>query len=292
VSATITGLGALKGSFSNYGIAADDTAIWVHNGDTGNLLRIDPQSNKVVATIPVGIGAGQVAIGDGAIWVATVTTGEVARVDPQTNKVVATVDAGADGGSLAVSPGAVWVTDFTDSTLLRIDPQTNKVVATIPNQPGPSDVSFGAGTVWVSNRAALNNGLLGINPQTNKVQTQVDVSGTDGLDCTAVVALNQSIWTVDLVLGDGSSVVLKRIDPATKTVKMTVPVPGTVPFHFAADEHGVWTWGPAGLYRIDPQSNQVVGTLAATGGAGVALGAGSLWFARSDGTLLRITPAS
>src|SRR5262249_8285699 len=159
-------------------------------------------------TIPVGIGPGQVAIGQGAIWVATVTSGEVARVDPQTNKVVATVDAGADGGSVAVSPGAVWVTDLTDSTLLRIDPQTNKVVATLPTQPGPSDVSFGAGTVWVSNRAALTNGLLGINPQTNKVQAQVDVAGADGLDCTAVVALDQSIWTVDLVLGDGSSVVL------------------------------------------------------------------------------------
>jgi hypothetical protein len=66
-----------------------------------------------------------------------------------------------------------------------------------------------------------------------------------------------------------------------------------VPFHFAADAHGVWVYGPDMLYRIDPNTNRVVGKLAMTGGAGVALGAGSVWIANgSDGTLLRITPAS
>jgi streptogramin lyase len=292
VSATITGLGALSGQFSAYGIAADDTAVWIHNGDTGKLVRIDPSSNSLVASIPVGQGPGQVAIGTGAVWVASVTSRTVSRIDPQTNQVVATIHVNADGGSVAVSPEAVWVTDLTNSALLRIDPQTNRVVATVPNQLAPSDVSFGAGAVWVSNRGAPHNGLMRIDPQTATVQSQVDLAGADGLRCTAVVALAQTVWTVDLVLGDGSSVVLKRIDPVTGTVKATVAVPNAVPLHFAADDNAVWTWGPEGLYRIDPRSNHIAGTLTETGGAGIALGAGSVWFAKNDGTLLRITPTS
>ena len=42
IKATISGLGKLSGDFSVYGIAADDTAVWVHNGDTGTLLRTMP----------------------------------------------------------------------------------------------------------------------------------------------------------------------------------------------------------------------------------------------------------
>jgi len=295
VSARISGLGSLGGGpFAAYGIAADDTAVWIHNGDEGTLLRIDPKTNALVATIPVGLGAGEVAIGQGAVWVANPASGTVSRIDPQINKVVATIRLSSKnrGAAVTVSPGAVWVTDEYNSSLVRIDPRTNRVVATIPNQLGPSDLSFGGGSAWLSNRKDTSKGLERLDPQTNQVQARIDVGSDHGLACTAVVALAQTVWTVDLVLGDGSSVVLKRIDPATNTIVATIPVPGVVPFHFAADEQGVWVWGPdAGLLRIDAHTNRVTGELAMKGGAGVALGAGSVWFANgTTGTLLRITP--
>ncbi len=282
ISATISGLGKLSGDFSAYGIAADDTAVWVHNGDAGTLLRIDPKTNAIVATIPVGLGQGGVAIGQGAVWVAGPASAILSRIDPQTNKVVAIIPLAQNReAAVTVSPDGVWVTDEYNSSLVRIDPRTNQVVATIPNQLGPSDLSFGTGSAW-------------LNPQTNQVQAQIDVGSNQNLSCTAVVALAQAVWTVDLILGDGTSVVLKRIDPATNTIKATIPVPGVVPFHFAADGQAVWVWSPdAGLLRIDPHTNQVVGELAMKGGAGVALGAGSVWFANATtGTLLRITPTS
>ena len=114
-----------------------------------------------------------------------------------------------------------------------------------------------------------------------------------GFTCAAVVALTQAVWTVDLILGDGSSVHLERLDPATNRIIATISVPATDAYHFAADENGVWVWGPdEGLLRIDPHTNRVVGSLPMQGGAGVALGAGSVWFANATaGLLLRITPA-
>jgi YVTN family beta-propeller protein len=295
VVTTITGIGPLRGSFPSYGIAADDTAVWVHNGDDGTLLRIDPRTNTVVATIPVGRGQGGVAIGQGAVWVANPKDGTVSRVNPQTNTVVATVTlAGksATNVSLAASPDAVWATDNDNDALVRIDPATNKVIAAIPNQMGASDVSYGASSTWSCARGD-SKGLTRLNPQTNQVETQIDVSMNLGFTCAAVVALNQAVWTVDLILGDGSSVHLERLDPATNTIIATISIPDTDAYHFAADEQGVWVWGPdEGLLRVDPNTNRVVASLPMQGGAGVALGAGSVWFTNAtDGTVLRITPA-
>src|SRR5262245_7594638 len=69
VSATISGLGPNRAASNGYELAADDTAVWVHNGQTGTLLRIDPKTNTLVATITVGAGDGGVALGQGAVWV-------------------------------------------------------------------------------------------------------------------------------------------------------------------------------------------------------------------------------
>src|SRR5215471_4307772 len=75
ISAMIPGMGAITQQYDGYGIAADSTAVWVYNGETGNLFRIDPKTNQIVATIPVGLGCaphancGQVALGQGAVWV-------------------------------------------------------------------------------------------------------------------------------------------------------------------------------------------------------------------------------
>jgi YVTN family beta-propeller protein len=299
VSATISGIGAQTGE-AGYSIAGSDSAVWVYNGEAGTIARVDPGTNKVVATIPVGHGLGSVALGQGAVWVVNTTEGTLSRIDPQTNKVVANVTFGSPNEpgccveEVTVSPGAVWVSDFTDRTLVRIDPQTNKVVTTIPDDLGPTGVSFGAGSVWVCNHHSDSQGLMRLDPQTNQVQAQMNPAGNAGF-CGSVVALGQTIWTTSFFNDSPSSTLLERIDPTTNTVSATITVPPAVlPFYIgvAADAQGVWLLDPAvGIYRIDPQTNHVAGELAMPGGAGVALGDGSVWLAKADGTLLRITPA-
>jgi streptogramin lyase len=133
-----------------------------------------------------------------------------------------------------------------------------------------------------------------LEPVTNQVQAQIDVGSADGYFCGGVVATDGAVWielldtTLSNVLG------LARIDPTTNRVIATVPVPqnaGADPL--AVDAQGVWVVQPAwGLFRIDPQTNQAVGLLRMSAGAGVALGAGSVWLTISNGTVLRITPAS
>src|SRR5262249_37358781 len=77
VSATISGLGDLD-QFG-YDIEGNDNAIWVHNGASGKLFRIDPKTNTRVATISIGSGEGDVALGQGAVWVVSSAAGTVSR---------------------------------------------------------------------------------------------------------------------------------------------------------------------------------------------------------------------
>src|SRR5262249_53501422 len=172
------------------------------------------------------------------------------------------------------------------------DPQTNKVVATIPHQLGTTGVSFGAGSVWTCNHHSDKAGLVRLDPQTNQVQAQINPAGDLGY-CMNVVELAQAIWTTSFINEEPATSLLERIDPATNTVKATIPVQGIVPRPLAADAQGVWVFSPTeGLYRIDPTTNRLAGLLAIQGLTGVGVGAGSVWATKSDGTLLRITPAA
>ncbi|HEV2238800.1 MAG TPA: YncE family protein, partial [Ktedonobacterales bacterium] len=266
VTAMIPGMG--ESSESGYDIVGDDTTIWVRNADTGDLMRIDPSTNKLVADIPVGRGPGGVALGEGTVW-AVSSLGAVSEIDPRTNTVVATITVGQPVNapkSLAVSPGAVWVADFSTNSLIRIDPQSHQVVATIPNQPGTTGLSYGAGSVWACNHHSFNQGLARLDPQTNQMIAQINPNQVMAQTnppsnlgaCFNVKAAAQAVWTTTFVNGDPGSCLLERIDPATNTVKATIPVPGVFPHALAADAHGVWVIDPsAGLYRVDPTTNRL-----------------------------------
>ncbi|MGH3116910.1 MAG: BTAD domain-containing putative transcriptional regulator [Gaiellales bacterium] len=51
------------------GLASGAGAIWVANGPSGGVSRVDPESNRVGTTIRVGEVPFDVAVGDGAVWV-------------------------------------------------------------------------------------------------------------------------------------------------------------------------------------------------------------------------------
>jgi YVTN family beta-propeller protein len=244
------------------------------------------------------------------VWVANPFDGTVSRVDPQTNRQVATIPLGLQPyrvAAITTSPGAVWVTDIYNDALFRIDPQTNSVVARLTPDSfgqkaalGPIGVSFGAGSVWMCEQNNPALGLTRLDPQGNQIQAQIAVVGQSWqLSCSAVTAQDHSIWTLSFnslwapTNRPPDSVLLTHIDPATNRVIARTTISGASPYHFAADALGVWLIVPqVGLIRVDPQTNQEVGRLALTGAAGVTVGAGAVWVADGQtGKLLRITPA-
>ena len=117
------------------------------------VTRIDPKTNGLVKTIPVGPGASGIAAGEGGVWVADTLDDAVARLDPQTNSVTATIPVGSAPTGVAVGAGAVWVANSGDGTVSRIDPQTNRVSATIDVGQSPQALAVAGDAVWVSVQA-------------------------------------------------------------------------------------------------------------------------------------------
>jgi peptide/nickel transport system substrate-binding protein len=70
---------------------------------------VDPATNAVGATIPVGNGPTAVAVGQGAVWVADQYAGAVSEIDPASDTVARTITVGNRPEALASAAGRVWV---------------------------------------------------------------------------------------------------------------------------------------------------------------------------------------
>jgi DNA-binding SARP family transcriptional activator/ABC-type branched-subunit amino acid transport system substrate-binding protein/DNA-binding beta-propeller fold protein YncE len=91
-------------------VAAGEDAIWVLNGNTPSVTRIDPELDAVTDTIPLGVGSIPTAIatGAGAVWVALSGDGSVARIDADSGEL-RTIPVGGAPTGVAVSLGKVWI---------------------------------------------------------------------------------------------------------------------------------------------------------------------------------------
>ena len=131
-------------------------AVWV-TSTKGNLVsRIDPKTNKVTDSIPVGPAPRFLTVGEGFVWTLNQGDGTVSKVDPKTRKTVATIPVGipGGGGEISAGGGAVWVTVF-QIPISRIDPVTNKVSSQYAGAGGDS-ILFAHGSVWLSNLREQN----------------------------------------------------------------------------------------------------------------------------------------
>lgn len=91
------------------------------------------------------------ATGGGSMWVGGLASGDVIRVDPATGKIVKRIAVGARVFNLAAAPGAVWAIDNALSTAVRIDANTGNVTARVPVGFQPYDIEWGFGSAWVAN---------------------------------------------------------------------------------------------------------------------------------------------
>jgi virginiamycin B lyase len=154
-------------------LATGAGSVWVMSDAKGILTRIDPESNRIAARIPVPPNSYCAAYAFGSVWITTTgqlpsQQGSVQRIDPKTNRVIATIETGPQPRFLAVGEGGVWTLNQGDGSVTRVDPRKNKVAATIALGVSGSggDIATGAGKVWVRATRTL---LTAIEPATNSV---------------------------------------------------------------------------------------------------------------------------
>jgi DNA-binding SARP family transcriptional activator/DNA-binding beta-propeller fold protein YncE len=129
-------------------IAAGSDATWVATKSNG-LLRIDPDTNRVVDEFPAPTVPVDIAVDAHAVWIASEGDDVVARVDPTTRSQIS-ISVGDGPTAIAYGFGSVWVACKGDGTVWRIDPATHKVVKHWKLGASPEDIAAGAGAVWAA----------------------------------------------------------------------------------------------------------------------------------------------
>lgn len=246
-------------------------SVWIGNKPKNEIVRLDPKTNQVAATIPVGKEpCAGLAAAFGSIWVPNCADHTLSRVDIATNKVVATIPLGpADTeGAIAASEDSIWYLTDTKGVLARIDPATNQAVAEIEVPPGSVAAAYGEHAIWVT--SPQENTLVRVDAQSNLVTATINVGKTPRF-----LAVGEgAVWTLNQ--GDGT---VSRVDPKTGRVLAVIdcgiPGPGG---DIATGEGSVWvTMHDVPLTRIDPESNKVVQQWVGPGGDSLRVGLGSIW---------------
>jgi streptogramin lyase len=139
----------------------------VSDAASGQLLRLDPTTGKVVAKTPLDPTPCAITVAYGSLWIVTQST-VLDRVDPRTGRVVATVRVGSVSYQAVATPGAIWVSNRSDRTLSRVDPRTNRVTATVATpdiQPG--GMAYAEGALWIGDDTDGGHDILRMNPTTH-----------------------------------------------------------------------------------------------------------------------------
>ena len=110
-------------------VAVEGSSVWVANSGGGTVSRIDPATNRVIATIKVGGRPTHLTAQSGALWVTTPHS--LQWIDPATNQVVQTLPLPAGPGDAALAfDGSLWVS-LDDGTVRALNPFDGQEIASV-----------------------------------------------------------------------------------------------------------------------------------------------------------------
>ena len=119
-------------------IAVGAGGVWVSDSGRSNVYRIDPRTDRVVATVHVGGSPVNITAGADGVWVDDDSSGRLDKISPLTDRLVARIKLPDSAGPVAVAGGSVWVIDTLadqGQSLLRINPASDKISERVPLLP-------------------------------------------------------------------------------------------------------------------------------------------------------------
>jgi virginiamycin B lyase len=227
------------------GLANAFGSVWTPVCGDKKLVRIDPKTGRVTASIPMEIpdSEGMLAAGFGSIWIITDKVGTLARVDPSLNKIIAKISIAPGSYDIVPGEGAIWVTSVEKNVVTRVDPEANRVAATIPVGKTPRFLATGEGSVWVLNQG--DGSVSRIDAKTNKLVATIEV-GVPGEGGDIAVG-EGSVWVTAI------DVPMSRIDPKTNRVVVQFAGPGGDATRVAFGSVWLSNHAQHNVWRLDPK---------------------------------------
>ncbi|KWA23034.1 glutamine cyclotransferase [Burkholderia territorii] len=174
--------GPFPGVDGVHGVTFDGQRVWFASGDKLNAL--DPARGTTVRALDVAAHAGTAFDGRHLFQI---VEGRIEKIDPDSGRVLATIPApggGADSG-LAWAEGTLWVGQYRERKIHQVDPQSGAVLRTIESNRFVTGVTWVDGELWHGTWEADESALRRIDPRTGQVLEQVDMPpgvGVSGLE--------------------------------------------------------------------------------------------------------------
>lgn len=163
--------GPFPGVEGVHGVTHDGQQVWFASGNRLNAL--DPASGKTVRSIDVAAHAGTAFDGKHLFQIAEDC---IHRIDPESGRVLATIPAPGGGNSgLAWAEGALWVGQYRERKIHQVDPQTGAILRTIESNRFVTGVTWVDGELWHGTWEGDESELRHIDAQTGKVLERLEM---------------------------------------------------------------------------------------------------------------------
>ncbi len=258
-------LGALPGA-----LVEAAGSVWVLSQAESTVSRVDPDTRRVVQTIPdVGQDPDAIAASGDDLWVVALGSRLVTRISATADKVVDRITVGNQPAAVVASAGAVWVANSGDNTIQRIDPKTDKADPPIPVGDTPSALALEGMTLWVANQGTAT-------------VSQIDTRTGERAAADAVVDAGPAALAVtptDVWVANALSQTVSRIDRSSGRVARIAV--GDGPSSLVMADGRVWVSDAyaGSMSVIDPTANSVTTVRVNSSPRGVARVGDEVWVA-------------
>jgi streptogramin lyase len=261
---------------TTFGLAAGGGSVWVGGLGSGDVIRIDPATGKVLARVTVGARVFNLAPAPGAVWAVDNALSMAVRVDTKTAKVTARVPVGFQPYDIEWGFGSAWVANAGDGTVWRIT--NGKVVKKLKVGTEPNGLTAYRGAVWVSDHTLGK--VVRIDPRTNRITGTVRLPGADW-----ITGLGDSIY-VSQETNQVSRISVSTLKVTGVAKVARNPLGSTI----VGDKLWVPCIDANQIVVVDPSTMHVLAHKPAAGGPIAVLSAfGHQWASQSTGTkLLRL----
>jgi hypothetical protein len=193
--------------------AVGDDAVWSLSGQivATDLVRIDPRTNAVTDTYPLGVAAAQLTYGLGYLWATATAEGLLLRIDPANGKVTTAADGLVDPYALATGAGHVWVSLQGAGADVE-DPSVPDVFRFNPARGAGKFFDYGlrsqqtksANTIYATDDAAWLKAedpfLMRLNPDTGKIEWIVTSDRGSGIIVISKRTMWMTLWRDNAVV--------------------------------------------------------------------------------------------
>ena len=265
-------------------VAITADAVWVGSTGPNAVHRIDPKTNRRVATVTLrGEPCSGLATGFGSLWVPLCgKAATLAQVDLNSNRVVNIFRKGpaAREGGIATSPDSVWLVVDKKGSLARIDPASGALRQTIKVPAGSYNPFYSEGRIWVTR--AEGSEITSVDAATGAVLG----TARTGPGPRFLTAGAGAVWTLNQ--GDGTLTrVPSAADQSAKTIALGTPGHGgDISFGLGM----VWTtMVKVPLSVVDATTTTLLCQWTGPGGDSLGIGHGAIWLTDyHGGTITRI----